>query len=119
MLADPQSVTVFANAYSLPRIGSTANSGQFLSGDGQFKLAVSHAVAKRARHSIRLDHSKTAADPLQPATNRPYSMSAYLVMDVPLFGYTTVDMAGIVDGFVAYLAAGSGAVIGQVLASES
>lgn len=118
--ADPQSVTINAVPFSLPRIGSGLTSGAFQStGDPLVKLSVSHATNNRARHVLRVDHSKNAADPLNPTTNLPYNMGCYLVVDVPLFGYTQVEQKQVVDGFVAYLTASSGARVTQLLGSES
>lgn len=117
--ADPQSVTINAVANTLPRTGSGANSGVFTKDDGNVKLSVSHAYAKRTRRTIRLDHSKIAADPLISAQSIRYSMSAYLVIDIPTTGYTVAEAKQIVDGLTAYLTASSGAKVTQLLGGEN
>lgn len=116
--ADPQSITINAVATTLPRTAFGTNSGAFQSNDGLLKLSASHAYGKRVRHNIRLDHSKIAPD-VFTADNVRQSMSAYLVIDVPLTGYTIVEAKQVVDGFLAKLTASSGAQITQVLGGES
>lgn len=121
MFSDPQTVTVSAVPIVMPRVGSGIDTGTFrMEGtSSQYGLSFSHTYGKRARHLTRFDHKKIATDPLIPATNAPYSMSTYLVVDVPLVGYTTVDVKAIVDGFLAYQTASSGANITKLLAGES
>ncbi len=117
--ADPQSVTINAVAVSLPRTGSFGNSGQFSSNDGLVKLGVSHNYGKRSRHTIRLDHSKIAPDPLISSQSVKYSMSAYIVLDVPITGYTVTEAKQIADALTAYLTATSGARVTQLLGGEN
>jgi hypothetical protein len=117
--ADPQSVTINAVPISLPRIGSSIDAGVFQAGDGATKLNVSHTYGKRARHLLRLDVLKNAADPLNPTSNLPYTMSFYVVADVPLFGYTVAEQKLVVDGLVDYLDASSGAKVTQLLGGEN
>lgn len=116
---DPQSITINAIANSLPRTSSGVNSGIFTKDDGNVKLSVQHQYGKRTRRTIRLDHSKIAADPLISAQSIKYSMSAYLVLDVPITGYTVAEAKQVVDGLVAYLAASTGARITQLLGGEN
>lgn len=117
--ADPQSVTINAVANSLPRTGQGISNGEFTKDDGNVQLQISHAYGKRTRRTIRLNHSKIAADPLISAQNIKYSMSAYLVVDIPVTGYTVAEAKQIVDGLTAYLTASSGARVTQMLGGES
>lgn len=117
--ADPQSVTINAVANSLPRTSSGVNAGVFTKDDGNVKLSVSHQYGNRTRRTIRLDHSKIAADPLISSTNIKYSMSAYMVIDIPITGYTVAEAKQIVDGLTAYLTAASGARVTQLLGGEN
>lgn len=117
--ADPQSVTINAVAQTLARTGSGIDSGSFMKDDTSVKLSISHAYNKRNRRVLRLDHWKNAPDPLQPAINTRYNMSAYLVVDVPPQGYTIVEQKQIVDALTAYLTASSGARVTQLLGGES
>lgn len=113
--ADPQTLL----ATTLPRTSSGVNTGSFTSSDGNTKFSVSHLYGKRTRRTARLDFSKIAADPLISATNIKYSMSAYLVVDTPITGFTVAEAKTIVDGLVAYLTATSGARVTQLLGGEN
>jgi hypothetical protein len=116
--ADPQSITINAVATSLPRTSSGANSGTFTSNDGLIRETVSHAYGKRIRRTFRIDHSKVAADPFLSGVNTKYSMSAYIVVDVPVTGYTVTEAKQVVDGLMATLTASSGSKITQLLGGE-
>jgi hypothetical protein len=117
--ADPQSVTIATVATSMPRISSGVNAGSFSTADQATKLNVSHTYGKRVRHMIRLDNTKTAADPLLAGVNVQASMSAYLVVDVPKSGYSQADQKAIVDALTAYLTASTGARVTQLLGGEN
>jgi hypothetical protein len=116
--ADPQSVTI-GSAISLPRISSEKNGGTFQSADGLTKLSVAHTYGSRTRHLLRLDNSLIAADPLLAGVNVKASMSAYLVVDVPVTGYDVATQKVRVDALVAYLTASSGAKVTQLLGGEN
>lgn len=118
-LAD-QSVTINGTAVSLPRVGSGLTSGVFQSSDSLVKETFSHSINRsRTRHLMRIDHRKVAADPFQAALNREFSMAAYVVIDVPLIGYSVAEQKQVWDGFAAQLAATSGALVTKVLGNES
>jgi len=117
--ADPQSITVNAVAASLPRISTVGSSSVYQSADGLVRLTVSHSGTKRFRRMIRIDHAKVAADPFTTGQNQKYSMSAYVVADVPTVGYSAAEQKQVVDALVAYLAATSGARVTQLLGAEN
>jgi hypothetical protein len=117
--SDPQTVTINAVAQTLPRTSSGLDAGAFTKDDGNVKLSVSHQYGKRIRRTIRLEHSKIAPDPLISSTNIKHSMTAYLVVDVPVTGYSVVEAKQIVDGLTAYLTATSGARATQLLGGEN
>lgn len=117
--ADPQSITINAVPISLPRIASGVGSGAFQAVDGATKLSVSNAYGKRTRRMLRVDVLKNAADPLNPTSNLPYTMACYVVVDVPLFGYSVTEQKQVVDGLTAYLTASSGARVTQLLGGEN
>lgn len=116
---DPQSVTINAVPISLPRIGQSMNAGAFQAVDASTKLTVSHTYGKRARHLLRLDVQKNAADPLNPTSNLPYNMYIYVVADCPLFGYSAAEQKQVGDGLAGYLAASSGAAWTRLFGGES
>jgi hypothetical protein len=68
---------------------------------------------------LRLDESKIATDPLLAGVNVKASMSVYLVVDVPLTGYTPAEQKLVTDGFIAFLSASSGAKMTQLLGGEN
>lgn len=117
--SDPQSITINAVAQSLPRVSSTGSSSKYTKDDGNVSLTISHASGKRNRRTIRVDHRKIAADPLLGSVNIEYSMSAYLVVDVPKLGYTVTEAKQIVDALSAYLTASSGANVTKLLGGEN
>lgn len=119
MYADPQSVTISGTANTLPRTSSGVRSGEFASADGTIVFSVAHTVGKRARRTARIQHKKNAPDPLFPAQNVPYSMSFYIVADVPVTGYTVAEQKAVIDGFLANLQASSGANITKLLGGEN
>lgn len=117
--SDPQTLTINSVANTLPRTSSGQSSGVFTKDDGTVKLSVSHSSGKRTRHSIRVDFSKIAPNPLISAQNIMFSMSVYLVVDIPLTGFTIAEQKQIVDALTTYLTATSGARTTQLLGSES
>jgi hypothetical protein len=117
--SDPQSVTINAVANSLPRVSNVANGGVFQKDDGNVKLSIDHVYGNRTRRTLRLDHRKIAADPLISANSILYSMSAYLVVNTPITGYTVTEAKQIVDASTLYATASSGAKITQLLGGEN
>lgn len=117
--ADPQSVTINSVAHSLPRTSSGVDTGSFTKDDGNVKLTVSHNYGKRTRRTIRLEHSKIAPDPLISSTNIKHSMTTYVVVDVPVTGYSVVEAKQIVDALTAYLTASSGGNVTKLLGGEN
>lgn len=115
--ADPQSVTISSVARTLARTAQDPV-GVFMRDDGNTKLSISHSVSKKTRRLIRLDDTKIAPDPLISAQNIKYTMGCYLVVETPPTGYTVAEQKAIIDGFLAYLTASSGAKITQLLGGE-
>jgi len=119
LFSDPQSITINTVAQSLPRTSIDKTAAVYTKDDGNVKLTVGHAYGKRNRRTARVDFRKTAADPLFPAQNTPYSMSCYIVADVPTTGFTIVEQKQIVDALVAWLSASTGANVTKLLGGES
>lgn len=116
--SDPQTVTINAVAQTLNKVSNLDSGTVFSKDDGNVKLTVTHAYGKRTRRQIRLDYSKIAADPLVSAQNIKYSMSTYLVVDVPTYGFTVAEAKQVVDALTAYLTASTGANTTKVLNGE-
>jgi len=117
MFSEPQTVTINAVAKSLPRVGLGTYDGTFESSTDGLKLRVTHNFGKRIRRTVRLDSRDITADPFLDGTNRPVSMSAYLVIDVPTMGYTPTQISQNVQGLIDWL--DTPANLSKVLGSES
>lgn len=117
--ADPQSITIVGGATSFPRTASGVNLGAFSSADGYNKLSVGSSYGTRIRRTARLDLSKVAANPFDSSVNASYSMSAYLVIDVPLVGYTTADIVTNTAGLLTWCTASTNAKLTQLVGGEN
>lgn len=119
MFADPQSVTIAGVTTSLPRTSVGTNQATYSSSDGLIHLSAAHAYGRRTRRTLRLDHSKIAADPLISAQNIRYSMSCYIVTDLPATGYTNSQALDVITGLVTAMSASSYALTAKYLGGES
>lgn len=100
---DPQSVTIDAVAYSMPRISTDASKSVYSEATEALKMTVSHQESKgRTRSMVRLDRRVIAADPLT-AVNEYKTVGVYLVIDKPEFGFTIDNIDDIVQGFKTWL----------------
>lgn len=102
-LADPQSVTYNAVATNLDQIFRSGQNSSYKSADGALTLSLAHSGGRRLRSEVRLKHSKTIADPLNPSTNRPYDCDVYLVINRPPAGYTNAEVQLIHEALVGLL----------------
>lgn len=117
-LADPQTVTINSVAQTLPRTGMTGNAGSFTKADATLRLEVSHAggSTKRFRTLVKLSDVRTVSNPLVPDQNMAVNMSAHLVVDNPINGYTVTEIAKIAAGLTAWC---TEANLTKVLSGES
>lgn len=119
MLSDPQTVTVDAVDQTLAAVTRGDLASTYRTTDGLYEFVVSHQEGKRNRITIRLNNEKIAADPLT-AANQQFSMSTYLVVDVPANGvYTNTQIKNDILGLAAWLSASSAANLIKVLGGES
>jgi len=117
-LTDPQSITISGSTISLPRTNVGSNRAEYTSGDGLVRLSAAHTYGRRTRRVLRLDHSKIAPD-AYTAVNAKFSMSNYIVFDVPATGYNAADELAVYAGFKTLFSASSDAVITKLLGGES
>lgn len=117
--ADPQSVTIAGVATSLPRISTGVNTSTYSSADGSIRETVASTYGRRTRRTLRLNHSKLYADPLNPAVSKPANMVVYIVVDAPTEGYTIAQQKEVVDGYLTILTASTGANITRLLGGEN
>lgn len=116
MFTDPQSVTIDAVPYSMPRISSDGTKALYCTADEALKMTISHQESKgRTRRMVRLDKRVVAADPLT-SVNEYKSVGVYLVVDEPEFGFSDDAIDDIVQGFKTWL---STANVTKILGSES
>lgn len=76
---------------TLPRTGLDLNAGNFRNSSQSHELVISHQYAKRVRHTARLNYKTLVPDVVSPTSNALYTMSAYLVVDVPTYGIPLLD----------------------------
>lgn len=117
--SDPQTITINAVAQVCARTDQDPQ-GIFITSDGLVKETIGQANSgtNRFRRLLRLDHSKIAANPFDSTLNAKYNMAVYVVVDVPVVGYTVAEQKLVTDGFMNYLTASSGAVMLKLLGGE-
>lgn len=115
MFTDPQSITVNAVAKSMPRVSTGPNSSKYSTADEAFSMVISHTKGKRNRHLVRVNQRAIAADPLT-AENSYQELSAYVVIDEPIVGFSDTDIGYLVAALAAWLTAGN---VAKVLGSET
>lgn len=115
MFTDPQSVTVNSVPQSLPAISREELASLYRKDDGSYTLKISHQEGARNRRVVRIEHTKTATDPLT-AQNATVGMSVYMVIDAPPWGYTNTELKDIALGLTGWA---SSANILKVLGGES
>lgn len=98
MFTDPITVNIDGAAHTLARVSQQGRSSVYEKNTGDLQLNISHTNGKRQRSVVQVTASKTAADPLNPTWLRPVNMRAYLVVDMPLTGYTDAEAEDVVNG---------------------
>jgi nucleoside-diphosphate-sugar epimerase len=108
MFADPQSVTINAVAQSMPRVSSKDRSAVYQKNDLSYTLSISHtAGAKgRVRTLVRIDQRAVVTNPLD-SSNDYDTLTYYIVLDRPSYGFTMVQAEQLVAGFNAWLTSGN------------
>lgn len=108
MFADPQSVTVNAVAKSMPRVSSKDRSAVYQKNDLEYTLSISHTTAAKGhiRTLVRLDQRAVVTNPLD-SSNDYDTMSFYVVLDRPSYGFTMVQAEQLVAGFQSWLSSGN------------
>lgn len=100
---EPLTVTVNAVAKSLPRVSVGNRSAIYEKIADGLRLSIASQTGKRVRRNVRLDFTKTAADPLLDGVSKQYSMSSYLVIDHPQVGFTQLELEQYAQALVDWL----------------
>jgi hypothetical protein len=103
VLADPQTVTIDSTPVTLNATGRAIDKSAYKSADNLTQLEISHSYGNRVRRLVRVNFDIVGTDPVDASLSKPYSMSAYLVVDHPLVGFTASEIEDNVQGLVDYL----------------
>lgn len=118
MFSDPQTISIDGETTNLPRVSTQGRTSTYESASGDLTLIISHTNGKRSRSVIRVNNNKVAPDSLNPATNKPYTMSTYLVVDTPLnVGYTDEELRVHIQGLIDLV--GTSGFLDKFLGQES
>jgi hypothetical protein len=121
-LTDPQKFKEVAGTeVTAPRVSSGDFKSIYETSDGLNVLSIStqESNSNRKRHLVRIDVSKLATNPFEETKKQTVSMSAYLVVDRPVAGYTVAEAKKLVEGLVGLLSASTYALTEKVLGGES
>jgi hypothetical protein len=119
MLADPQTITIDSVGVDFPATGRAIGKSVYTSEDGTMSFEISHQPVSggtRNRRLIRLNVETVAADPFNDSLNKPYSMSTYLVIDVPTVGFSAADVEDYVLALAGWLTSSN---VADVLGGQS
>lgn len=100
---DPIAITIDGTAVSLPRVSTAGRSAIYADKAGTYTLNISHTNGKRERSVIQLQSKKMAPDVLNPSLSKPVDMRAYLVVDVPPFGFSDTEAENIIKALTTYI----------------
>jgi hypothetical protein len=116
--ADPQSVTTSLGAQTLNRVKQGESSTTFQSTEGAFTLDISHNYGKRNRHLAKLTWKQVTADPYRPDIYVPTSTSIQLIVDAPVDGFSSTQLADVADGLLDYLSASTNANLIKLITGQ-
>lgn len=121
-LTDPQKFKEVAGTeVTAPRVSSGDFKSVYSTSDGLNKLTLSTTTSNsnRRRHLVRIDVEKLATNIYEESKKQAVSMSAYLVVDRPVNGYTVAEAKKLVEGLVGLLSASTYSLTEKVLGGES
>lgn len=121
-LTDPQKFKEVAGTeVTAPRVSTGDFKSIYETSDGANVLTVSTQEngSNRKRHLVRIDVSKLTTNIYEESKKQTVSMSAYLVVDRPVAGFTVGEAKKLVEGLVGLLSASTYTLTEKVLGSES
>jgi hypothetical protein len=107
MFADPLSVTIGSDTFSLPRVETSGQKSVYRSNDQNVILEISHSTSgkgadQRVRSMVKLTHRKVVTDPIT-AQNDYDEVIYHSVTDRPLQGFTVTEVQNLVYGYQTFL----------------
>jgi len=104
LFSDPQTITVNAVAQVCPRVETNGKVSIYQKNDLTFTLKISHQPQgnQRVRSMVRVDQRSVVPDPLT-SVNDYETLSAYLVIDRPLAGFSMAQVEQLVAGLKTFL----------------
>jgi hypothetical protein len=122
-LADPVVVTVATVAQSLPKTGTTEHGGSYTKDDGTIQVRINHIPAKnslgKTKRTAELSVTKISADPLNASVNVSKTFRFFFNAEEPAVGFSIAEKKDIVQAFITYWNASSGANLTKWLGGES
>jgi hypothetical protein len=117
MFSDPQTVTVNSVAKVMPKTASSGESSTYKLADGTYQFEISHSESKqRIRSMVRITQRAIVTNPLD-STDQDYdNLVFYVVLDRPVYGFTSTDAVNLITGFKTWL---DSTAIGKLYGRES
>jgi len=127
--ADPQSITITGfnggSAISLPRVSENPTSSTYRDPTNSYELVITSQQAGKAgtlnarfRRSFRLNVNKYSTNPLETTKNVAVSASVYLMVDMPITGFTQTELTNIAAALMGLLTASTNAKLIQLTGGE-
>jgi len=117
---DPQTITVDAVPYTLPRVITGTTVGRFVSADAVREITVDpRGTAKRRRNVGRFFTKRNVVDPLIAGVSTQVQSMVSVTIDRPLTGVTDADVEKDFTGYIAWLTASSNANLKKLIAGEN
>jgi len=104
-----------------PRVSTGNFTSEYSTSDGNNVLTAStqETGAGRKRHVCRIDSSKLTTNIYEESKKQSVSISAYLVVDRPINGFTVAEAKKLVEGLVGFLSASTYANTEKILGGQS
>lgn len=120
MFGDPQSVTIAGAAKSMPRVSTGDLKSTYSNSDETWRLSISHqkAAKGRIRSLVRFDNKAVVTNPLD-STNDYDTLTVYLVVERPAYGFNAQELKDRLTGYFAWFAASSYAASDKIFGLES
>jgi len=117
---DPQTVTVDAVPYALPRVLTGTTVGRFVSADALREVTIDpRGTAARRRNVGRFYVKRNVLDPLGSGLSTQVQSMVSVTIDRPKSGVTDAEVEKDILGYIAWLTAGTNANLKKLIAGEN